>query len=59
MKYVSNHWWKFEFPNVAYLCGFAQAIAVFIIAFINYFVIMFSPTVLDLAKDFAALMIIA
>ena len=59
MKYVSNHWWKFEWPNFAWMCGLMQTIAVFSITAINYFVILFSDTVLELAKDFTALLIIS
>ena len=58
MKYSANHWWKFSNPRLAWLSGFLQMSAMFCVAIVNYFVITISDNVLDLAKDFTALMII-
>ena len=59
MKYAANHWWKFSNPRLAWLAGFLQAFALILIALINYFVVTISYEVLDVAKDFTALLIIA
>ena len=59
MKYAANHWWRFSDPKLAWLSGFLQMSAMLCIAIINYFVITISDNVLDLAKDFTALMVIA
>ena len=58
MKYSVNHWWKFKFHRVAYVTGFFQLSSIFIIALCNYLVITISTTVIDIAKDFTALLII-
>ena len=58
MKYSANHWWKFSNPRLAWLSGFLQTSAMLCVAIVNYFVITISDNVLDLAKDFTALMII-
>ena len=59
MKYYVNHPWKFRFGELAYMSGLLQVISGVLIAFVNYNVIFASPDVLDLAKDFTALIIIA
>ena len=59
MKYAANHWWKFSNPRLAWLTGFLQVVAMFNIALINYFVVTISDNVLDVAKDFTALLIIS
>ena len=59
MKYAANHWWKFSNPRLAWLAGFLQVVAMFLIALINYFVVTISDNVLDVAKDFTALLIIS
>ena len=59
MKYAANHWWKFSNPRLAWLAGFLQCVALFLIAIINYLVVTISDNVLDVAKDFTALLIIA
>ena len=59
MKYSANHWWKFSSPRLAWMSGLLQLTAMTCIAVINYFVITISDNVLDLAKDFTALMVIA
>ena len=59
MKYSSNHWWKFQNPRLAWLSGFLQVTAMIFVAIINYIVITISYNVLDVAKDFTALLIIA
>ena len=58
MKYVSNHWWKFSNTRLAYVSGFMQMSAMLCVAIVNYFVITISDNVLDLAKDFTALLVI-
>ena len=59
MKYSLNHFWKFKSPMEAYMSGLLQVSVAALITLINYFVILQSEHVLDLAKDFIALMIIA
>jgi hypothetical protein len=59
MKYVLNHQWKFEYPTLGFIAGFAQMFSAILTAFISYNVIITAETVLELAKDFTALMIIA
>lgn len=59
MKYAANHWWKFDHPWWAWLSGFFQVTALVLIAVVNYFVITVSDSVLDIAKDFTALYILA
>ena len=58
MKYSVNHYWKFSNYRLAFLSGLLQAIAMFLITLINYNVITISDNVLDIAKDFTALMIV-
>lgn len=59
MKYSVNHWWKFKFHRVAFVTGFLQVGAMVCITIVNYFVVTMSDNVIDIAKDFTALMIIA
>ena len=59
MKYSVNHYWKFRYNGLAYTAGLLQVLASVLIAIINYSVITVSESVLDLAKDFTALVIIA
>ena len=59
LKYSVNHPWKFSNPQMAYAAGLLQVLAMVLISLINYAVIASSPTVLDVAKDFTALMIIS
>ena len=59
MKYSVNHYWKFDNYKLAFLPGYLQVVAMMTITLINFFVIMISPNILDIAKDFTALMIIA
>ena len=59
MKYSVNHAWKFDNYKLAFLPGFLQIIAMITITLINFLVIMISGEILDIAKDFTALMIIA
>ena len=59
MKYTVNHWWKFKYHRVAFLTGFLQMLAMVCITLVNYLVITISNNVIDIAKDFTALMIIA
>ena len=59
MKYQVNHYWKFKNGGLAYSAGLLQVFSAVLIAIINYAVITVSDNVLDLAKDFTALIIIA
>ena len=59
MKYALNHPWKFQYPNLAFAVGFCQVFSTVLTALVCYFVIVTSTSVLDLAKDFTALMIIS
>ena len=59
MKYSVNHRWKFDNYKLAFLPGFLQVIAMVVITLINFVVIMISNSILDIAKDFTALMIIS
>ena len=59
MKYTTNHWWKFKHHRVAYSVGLLQAMALTLITMVNYFVVMISGSVIDVMKDFTALLIIA
>jgi hypothetical protein len=58
MKYTLNHEWKFKYPYSAFMSGLLQVISTVITAGVCYAVIISSPNILDLAKDFTALMII-
>ena len=58
MKYTLNHEWKFKYPYTAFMSGFLQVASTVITATVCYFVIIASPDILELAKDFTALMII-
>ena len=59
MKYAVNHPWKFKYPNLAFAVGFCQVFSTILTSLVCYFVIVTSTSVLDLAKDFTALMIIS
>ena len=59
MKYAVNHRWKFDNYKLAFLPGFLQVIAMVVITLINFVVIMISTSIIDIAKDFTALMIIS
>ena len=59
IKYSVNHPWKFKNEEIAFLAGFLQVFTMVMITVINYFVIFTSQTVIDVAKDFTALIIIA
>ena len=59
MKYTTNHYWKFKYGGLAFTAGLLQVLSTVLIAIINYAVITVSKTVLELAKDFTALVIIA
>ena len=59
IKYSVNHPWKFKNEEIAFLAGFLQVFTMIGITIINYFVIFVSGTVIDVAKDFTALLIIA
>lgn len=59
MKHSVNHYWKFSNYNTAFLAGFFQVTAMVLITLINYSVITIESTVIDVAKDFTALYIVA
>ena len=59
MKYSVNHWWKFKHHRVAFTVGLLQTVALTAIALVNYLVVMISGSVIDIAKDFTALLIIS
>lgn len=59
MKYAVNHYWKFSNFNTAFLAGFLQVIAMVLITDINYAVITIESSVIDVAKDFTALYVVA
>lgn len=59
MKYSVNHWWKFKHHRVAFTVGLLQFSALLAVALVNYIVVMISDSILDIAKDFTALIIIA
>ena len=59
IKYSVNHPWKFSNAKMAFTSGFLQVTAMVLISLINYAVIATSNSVIDVAKDFTALMIIA
>ena len=59
MKFSCNHWWKFSNYRLAYFAGFLQVLVMLLITLINYNVITIENNVLDIAKDFTALMIVA
>ena len=59
VKYALNHYWKFKGPKSAIAAGLMQFAAVLLTSFVNYAVIVQSSTVMDLAKDFTALLVIS
>jgi hypothetical protein len=60
MKFVVNHYWRFESPNIAFFTGYCQAFVIVLVTALNYIVIIvMSETVIDIAKDFTALMVIS
>ena len=59
MKYAVNQRWKFDNYKLAFLPGFLQVIAMVVITLINFVVIMISTSIIDIAKDFTALLIIS
>lgn len=58
MKYTLNHEWKFKYPYTAFASGFLQVLSTVFTACVCYIVIISSADILELAKDFTALMII-
>ena len=59
VKYALNHYWKFKGPKSAIAAGLMQFAATLFTSFVNYAVIVQSGTVMDLAKDFTALLVIS
>ena len=58
MKFAINHRWKFSRWRYAYMAGLAQVIVTVLVALISYAVIVFSPTIIEMVKDFLALQVI-
>ena len=59
MKYAVNHWWKFSNPFIAWLSGLFQVLAMVLITLVNLYVINISDSILNIMKDFTALIIIS
>ena len=59
VKYSLNHYWKFKSPRSAAAAGLMQFAASFFTSIVNYAVIVQSENVMDLAKDFTALLVIS
>ena len=60
MKYSLNHFWRFESPYLAFMTGLLQTTSIALVTLLNYYVIIAAAsTVIDIAKDFLALMIIS
>ena len=60
MKFSLNHSWRFNHSKIAFLTGFLQTSEVVLVTLLNYYVIIaVSTTVIDIAKDFIALMVIS
>ena len=59
MKFALNHKWKFMRWRYAYAAGLAQVIITCLVSIISFFVIIFETTVLDIVKDFLALLVIS
>ena len=55
MKYALNHPWKFEWPILAFICGFAQILVVTVIEIITYILIVGSNTHMDIVLATIAL----
>ena len=59
MKYALNHSWRFRHAHLGFLVGLMQTVMIVTITLLNYFVIIVaSNSILDVAKDFLAMMII-
>ncbi len=52
MKYALNHPWKFEAPNLAIGIGFIQITIVAFVSVISYYIIIFTPIIIEIVKDF-------
>ena len=60
MKYSLNHYWRFYNYKIAFTTGLLQTMTIVLITILNYYVIIAkSYTVIDIAKDFIALMVIS
>lgn len=59
MKYCVNHSYRFRHGPLAFLVGLAQVFSVVLITLLNYYVIIArSNEVIDVVKDFLAMMVI-
>lgn len=59
MKFAQNHKDVFSCHEAAWLCGFLQALIVFLVELLNVLVILLSLTIQDVVMNFIALAIIA
>ena len=59
MKYALNHSHKFKHPYSACLAGLLQFLSSLFCEVVNFMVIVSSETVLDVIKDFLALLVIS
>ena len=60
IKYSTNHCWKFRNRSVAFFSGFLQATSIVLVTLLGYYIILVKSTsVLDIAKDYLAMMVIA
>ena len=59
IKFTLNHEWRFSHPYIAVYCGLLQTIMIVLVTMLNYLVIVLSPSTIDVAKDFLAMMIIS
>ena len=59
IKFTLNHSWRFSHPYTAVYCGLLQTSMIVLVTMLNYLVIVLSPTTIDVAKDFLAMMIIS
>ena len=60
MKFALNHSFKFDRPYIAFFAGLLQSVMVILVTCLNYYIIIaLSNEIIDVAKDFIALMIIS
>jgi hypothetical protein len=59
MKFVLNHYYRFENYGIAFLAGLLQATSIFAIETVNFIMILTTPTYLDVVMNFMALQIIS
>ena len=60
MKFALNHSFKFDRLYIAFFAGLLQSVMVILVTCLNYYIIIaLSNTIIDVAKDFLALMVIS